>query len=512
MTIKEISSVGNILVSAKDRYPDKIAITDAVYELTYEELYIKSIIFSSYLFDNHSISSNSVVGFLAQNSVEFVLIHFAIQFSGAVSVPLDPDIKFSYLNQCAKIANIDVVIVKNIETFKQNKEAIQNEPIFKFVDFEYITELLETPMVACVKRLSALSKHRIKVNETAAYMFTTGSTGIPKGVILKQSNVIQALSNIIEFIGYSNDDSELITLPLSHNFGLGHLYCNLVVGGTSYLSDGITNFNLLFELLRKNKPTGFPGTPSGFNFLTKMFPKKLSECKSFLKFIVINSEKCPPSLVKKLTSLLPDTEIIIYYGLTEASRSTFIKFDRDTEDYYLDSSGKSSPNVDIKIVNEDFSNAENNHEGRVAIKGNHLAEGYLGEDIVFNKHNDYLVTDDIGYLDNDDYLFLTGRVSTFINKGGLKIDPKEVEAIIRDIDIIKDVAVIGIDDEISGEKICVCYVSDMFREKVEEFIIQACSTKLEKLKIPDVFVCVDYIPRNKTGKLLQQELRKKVSF
>ena len=136
----------------------------------------------------------------------------------------------------------------------------------------------------------------------------------------------------------------------------------------------------------------------------------------------------------------------------------------------------------------------------------------MGEDIVFNKHNDYLVTDDIGYLDNDDYLFLTGRVSTFINKGGLKIDPKEVEAIIRDIDIIKDVAVIGIDDEISGEKICVCYVSDMFREKVEEFIIQACSTKLEKLKIPDVFVCVDYIPRNKTGKLLQQELRKKVSF
>ena len=136
MTIKEISSVGNILVSAKDRYPDKIAITDAVYELTYEELYIKSIILSSYLIDNHSISSNSVVGFLVQNSVEFVLIHFAIQFSGAVSVPLDPEIKFNYLNQCAKIANIDVVIVKNIETFKQNKEAIQNEPIFKFVDFE----------------------------------------------------------------------------------------------------------------------------------------------------------------------------------------------------------------------------------------------------------------------------------------------------------------------------------------------------------------------------------------
>ena len=140
MTIKKISSVGNILVSAKDRYPDKIAITDAVYELTYEELYIKSIILSSYLIDNHSISSNSVVGFLVQNSVEFVLIHFAIQFSGAVSVPLDPEIKFNYLNQCAKIANIDVVIVKNIETFKQNKEAIQNESIFKFVDFEYINK------------------------------------------------------------------------------------------------------------------------------------------------------------------------------------------------------------------------------------------------------------------------------------------------------------------------------------------------------------------------------------
>jgi len=281
-------------------------------------------------------------------------------------------------------------------------------------------------------------------------------------------------------------------------------------GGTSYLSDNITNFNMLFETLNKNKPTGFPGTPSGFNILTKMFPKELSKCKNFLKFIVINSEKCPPPLIRKLTSLLPYTEIIIYYGLTEASRSTFIKFNKDSSDYYLDSSGRASPNVKIKIINEDFLDVGNNCEGRVAIKGKHLAKGYLGSNATFNKHGNYLVTDDIGYIDFNGYLFLTGRVSTFINKGGLKIDPKDVEKVITDMDIVIDAAVVGVNDEISGEKICACYVSSINKEQVERAISKECNIRLERLKVPDFYIGVEKIPRNKTGKLLKQELIDKI--
>jgi len=510
MHLNDISSLSDILFVTKDLYPNKIAVSDATHELTYQELYVKTVLFSKYLKDKHDVLPNDVIGFLIPNSIEFVIAHFAIQFLGAVSSPLDPDINHINLISCIKQANIGLIIIKKIVKF--NNKSLDSEVLSKVISFDYITELLEKPISNSDINISSLFKSKLNVNGIASYLFTTGSTGVPKGVIIKQSNVIQSISNIVEFIDYSDDDSELITLPLSHSFGLGHLYCNLASAGTSYLLDGISNFKLLFDFLNKKKPTGFPGTPSGFKILTKMFPNKLADCKDFLKFIVINSERCPPTLVRTLTTLLPNTKILIYYGLTEASRSTFIKFDRDTEDYYLDSVGKASPNVEIEIVDEVFLNNEGYYEGKIAIKGKHLAEGYVGKNSLFNMHNNWFITDDVGYLDKDKYLFLTGRLSTFINKAGIKVDPKEIVDLIGSLDFIKDVAVIGIDDEISGQIICVCFVSNTSKEKAEKAIIKECSLSLEKLKIPDLYLSVDSIPRNKTGKLLQPELKEKIQY
>jgi long-chain acyl-CoA synthetase len=514
MSLKEISSLSDILFRGVEYYPEKVAIGDASYELTYEELYVKTFLFAKELQKSHGVLSNNSIGILLPNSVEFVIAYFATQFLGAIAVPLDPDIKINNLDYCLKQANAKAIIIqKNTTDYKANLSNINSRKGLKIINFDYITELLNRPLSFLEIKDSLLFKSKINVNEIASYMYTTGSTGYPKGVVICQKNVIRAISNTVEFVNYSDSDSELISLPLSHNFGLVNMFCNLAVGGTSYLVDGISNFKLLFELLNKKQPSGFPGTPSGFKVLTKMFPNKIKECRSFLKFIIINSERCPPSLVKTLTTLLPETKIFIYYGLTEASRSTFIKFDVNTQDYYLNSVGKASQNVEISIISEGLVEKYEGHQlGRVAIKGAHVSKGYLGKNNLFNIHNDWFITDDIGYLDSDNYLFLTGRLSSFINKGGLKIDPKEIEDVLSSIDSIKDYAVIGLNDEISGQKICVCYVSDLSLDNAEKAIFKECSVRLETLKIPDLYVNCDSIPRNKTGKLLRKELEKNLRY
>ena len=505
--LNNIDSISAIISNGKELYPNKIAVADSEYDLTYEDLYLKSIILSDHFVEHCDVSFGDAVAFLIPNSVEFVLVHFAVQFAGAISVPLDPDINPDKLKQCLDLSDVNAILIKDVSERKCPADEVSK---IKVIDYSVITELLKCSLGGLGNNISNLNNREFNVNEIASYMFTTGSTGVPKGVVMKQAHVVQALTNITEFIGYSEYDSEIITLPLSHNFGLGHLYCNLLSGGTAYLIDGISNFKLLFDLLIEKRPTGFPGTPSGFNILAYMFPGYISECRSFIKFMVINSEKCPPELVKRMHSLLPETEIIIYYGLTEASRSTFIKFRSNTDDYYLDSVGLASPNVQIRIVDQDMSDVGRNKEGRVSIAGRHVVDRYLGSDNMLNKRAGWLVTDDIGYIDDDGYLFLTGRLSSFINKAGLKVDPKEIESVISSIAHVKDVAVVGLDDGISGEKICVCYVTDALEFSIEKVIMKVCNQKLEKIKIPDMIVCVNYIPRNKTGKLLQHELKELV--
>ena len=227
MSLKEISSLSDILFRGVEYYPEKVAIGDASYELTYEELYVKTFLFAKELQKSHGVLSNNSIGILLPNSVEFVIAYFATQFLGAIAVPLDPDIKINNLDYCLKQANAKAIIIqKNTTDYKANLSNINSRKGLKIINFDYITELLNRPLSFLEIKDSLLFKSKINVNEIAPYMYTTGSTGYPKGVVICQKNVIRAISNTVEFVNYSDSDSELISLPLSHNFGLVNMFVN----------------------------------------------------------------------------------------------------------------------------------------------------------------------------------------------------------------------------------------------------------------------------------------------
>jgi len=510
--------IPDILISSSKLNPEKIAVRDSKGALTYQGLSDRVRRLSFFLSEELRLGMGDAVAVLLENSISFVEAHFAILHSGCISVPLDPEMKIRNLTHVIKTAQIKAVITDRDNLLNKNKFNSGETSSIRIIclnddgdvlgpQFFYEDTILQAKMdFKGVRRIDA---------DPAVYMFTTGSTGYPKGVVLTHAQILSAIRNIIEFVGYCSSDHDLVALPLSHSFGLGHVYCNLAVGGSVTVLPGIGDFKVLFSNLFQYKPSGMPGTPSGFKILCNLFPSKIKECGNFLKRIIIDSEPTPVELTENLLSLLPNTHIMIYYGLTEASRSTFIDFRKCQDRDYFKSVGRPSPNVEVKIVDEKGNIVEPGTTGRIMIRGTHIMKCYLGQPQKTKEilKEGWLATDDLGYLDNKGYLFLTGRISTFINKGGLKIDPREIESVLREFDGVIDAAVLGIPDYIGGEEVIGCVVVDekKFNSNQMRELKDYCSANLEMIKVPAKIIKLPSIPRNKTGKLLKQELKDAVS-
>jgi acyl-CoA synthetase (AMP-forming)/AMP-acid ligase II len=212
----------------------------------------------------------------------------------------------------------------------------------------------------------------------------------------------------------------------------------------------------------------------------------------------------PNELTNDILEILDDKKLYTYYGLTEASRSTFHLFKKN--DKRINSVGKPLSEVQIKIF-------QDNHEcvplecGEIYIKGPHVSPGYLSNSSnTNNSHNDWLHTGDIGYFDNDGYLFLVGRKDDMINIGGEKVFPKEIEDIIGSMKEIDEVAVKGIPDKSLGQIVQAYVVPEQKISIKDQDIVTFCKGKLENYKIPRIFTYLSKLPKNEQGKILRSKL------
>jgi long-chain acyl-CoA synthetase len=319
--------------------------------------------------------------------------------------------------------------------------------------------------------------------------------------------VLSALRNICDFVGYTPDDREVVILPLSHNFGLGHVYCNLMSGGAVYLEAGLARVGRVLKAVRDFGATGFPGTPMGFGLLIDRYGPVLAERAKNLRFIVINSAPMPPKRTEQLQALLPNTDLMVYYGLTEASRSTFVSLSQLGPDLYR-TVGKPMPGLDIRLVGPDEGPVEG--EGEVLIRGPSVTSGYWGQTAETEQafRSGWFRTGDLGRFDDEGRLFITGRLKDIINVGGLKVSPREVENVLRQRDDVEDVGVVGLDGirGLSGETVVAAVVMKSDCPFDTEACRAVCAEQLEHFKVPALFLEVGAIPRSETGKLKRQEL------
>jgi long-chain acyl-CoA synthetase len=343
----------------------------------------------------------------------------------------------------------------------------------------------------------------------ADLLFTTGTTGRAKGVLLSHANILAAASQINAFIENSAEDREVVTLPLSHSFGLGRLRCQLLEGGTVILSDGLIFPKRFFALIEKYRATGLSFVPAGFAYLLKVSGDLLSRSSEHLRFVEIGSAPMPRDHKELLMGWFPDARICMHFGTTEASRALFSEFHQDRD--ALDSIGRPSPTVHAKVMQDEREVPEGDW-GELWVKGPSVMQGYWQDpkqsDCVLR--DGWFTTGDIVAKRADGRFYLQGRRKEIINVGGRKVAPAEVEERLNQLPGIEESACIGIPDPsgLTGEVVKAFLVWDEGADKpTPAELTKGLRKELEGYKIPTVFVWTERLPRTSSGKLQRLLLR-----
>lgn len=467
--------------------PDKVALISGDTEITYSQLWDYCLCAAEKLKQDYHLKKGDRVILSAAGNIEFVYAYFGVHIAGGICVPIDPDTnqtRFEYIEK----STTPVCVMGLLHNVK--KETI--------------------PFSDVVNGTSKATYIVPEQSQVADILFTTGTTGAPKGVALSYNNLSAAARNINAFIGNTSTDVELLALPVSHSFGLGRLRCTLSKGATVVMLGTFANVKKFFKEMARCQVTMFAMVPASWGFIKKMSGKYIGKFADQLKFIEIGSSFMPVEDKELLMSLLPNTRICMHYGSTEASRSAFMEFHTYKDN--LLSIGKASPNVEIKIFTSQGTPAALGEEGEVCVKGEHVTCSYWNETperFASDFYDGYFRTGDCGTMDAEGNIYLKSRIKEMINVGGKKVSPMEVEDILNTIPGIKESACIGIPDPgiVLGEVVKAFIVAD--DNLSDEEIMQQLRPQLEVYKLPVEIERINAIPKTGSGKIQRLSLKKK---
>lgn len=442
------------LYSHSQSQPDKTALIEGENEVTYGDLW-KNILAAADEMEKEGKKKGDKQLLMAQKEISFVYQYFAAHLLGVVNVVSDP--------------------------------ASTQERL------DYIREVI--------------AKHDCPVEDTADIMFTTGTTGAPKGVCLTHENIAASARNINGFIGNGEDETEVLGLPLSHSFGLGRLRCTLLKGATMVLVGNFANLKVFFDALERHNATGFGMVPAVWQYIRRFSGTRISNFAPQLKYIEIGSASMPKEDKELLISLFPNTRICMHYGLTEASRSFFMEFHQEKND--LSTIGVPvSSTMKVAIVGEDNQECPVGADGEICVTGDHVMHSYLlPEDNETAFWNGYFRTGDWGHVNEQGKYYLTGRKKEMINVGGKKISPALIEDAIIALGFA-DCACIGIKDPkgVLGEVPKAFIVKGKVEMSFEE-IREKLLAVLEPYEVPVEFEWIEKVPRTSSGKIQRLSLK-----
>ena len=479
----------DIIFNYADKQGDKIAIIDHLTHRKISYSTLKHFVFAGceYL-QRCSVSKGNCVIISASNTLEFVVAYLSVHCIGAIAVPIDSSTSQERIELLKDITNASLILTGNYKSSKL---------------YRMISEIIENESDCEYNKIK-----KIDIDDAADLLFTSGVTGDPKGVILTHRNIISAATNINEFTRINESDIELLALPLCHSFGLGRMRCVLMKGATLVLFNGFAQLKKIFNIFEEYSITGFSLVPAAWRTIYRMAGDYIKKYSLQLNYIELGSAPMTTAEKQCLAKILPETRICMHYGLTEASRSTFLEFHDDME--HLGSVGRESPNVNVSIVNKSINHETGYEEGEIKICGSHVMAGYFKNVLLSSNglENNCFLTGDYGYLDEDGYLYLIGREKELINVGGRKVSPVEVENILIQAAGVDEIACVGHADEILGEVVVAFIVSSYGnKSELEKRIIQYAKSRMEYYKVPSSIMFTDSIPKTESGKVTRNLLK-----
>lgn len=467
--------------------PDKIALVGGEQRVSYHQLAAR-VQSAAHFLQSLGLEPGDRIVLAAQKELEFIYLYFGAHLSGIVNVVVDPAAPADRLNYILNVAKPAIQFGVGLD--------VDGYRCVPFSDLSF-----EDNDSAGVQKVPTTP------DDVADIMFTTGTTGTPKGVCLSHANIAASASNTNGFIGTCHDDIEALALPLSHSFGLGRLRCTLKAGATLVLVGNFANLKSFFSVLEHEHVTGFGMVPAVWQYIKRLSGRRIGRFASQIRYIEIGSAALPEEDKRLLMELFPTTRLCMHYGLTEASRAMFVEFHEYADN--LTSVGRpASPLVEVCVLDDQGKPVGPGVDGEICVRGNMVFSSYLLPDE--NKaafHGDWFRTGDWGHCDDQGDFYLTGRLKELINVGGEKVSPAAIEQVILSLGL-PDCACVAIPDPngVLGEVPKAYLVKGECPLTIED-IKQHVSRLLPPHEVPVEWEWIDRIPRTSSGKIQRLQLK-----
>ena len=347
----------------------------------------------------------------------------------------------------------------------------------------------------------------LKDDDTAIILYTSGTTGKPKGAMLTHKNLYSNAKDVGQYLKMNSDDKVVTVLPMFHVFCLTVALNAPLLSGATLLIAPKFSPREIFELIKENQATVFAGVPTMYNFLFQNPDGKTEDLKS-LRLCISGGASLPVALLKNFEQKF-NVVVSEGYGLSEASPVTcFNPLDRPRKPGSI---GTSILRVENKIFNELGEEVPVGEVGELVVRGPNVMKGYyqMPEETTAAIRNGWLHTGDLARMDEDGYFYIVDRKKDLILVGGYNVYPREVEEVIYNHSDVVEVAVLGVPDPNLGEAVKAYVVSKNPQLTAEQLLVY-CSQHLAKYKVPSSIEFIEELPKNTTGKILRRALKVQV--
>ncbi|MFD2042742.1 fatty acid--CoA ligase family protein [Ornithinibacillus salinisoli] len=499
-------------------YPMKTAYIFQDKETSYYELNASVQQFATQL-ESLGYQKGDHIALVVGNSPYFIIGLYGALRAGAVVIPINPlytPSEMTYILQNGDVKGIitmDVLLEKFIAISEQLPDVKHYISCESGVDMDLQTHPLSSKLFSFTQLVQTgegvfESEPNLDEEDTAIILYTSGTTGKPKGAILSHKNLYSNAKDVADYLTINGEDRVIAALPMFHVFCLTvSLNAPLMNGGTILILPKFSPQEV-YRIAKEHEATVFAGVPTMYNYLLQAAEGNQQDFSS-IRLCISGGAAMPVALLKQFEKTF-DVNVSEGYGLSEAAPVTcFNPLDRPRKPGSI---GTSIINVENKVVDEFGEEVPVGEVGELIVRGPNVMKGYykMPEESAVTLKEGWLYTGDMARMDEEGYFYIVDRKKDMILVGGYNVYPREVEEVLYSHPAVAEVAVVGMPDPNTGEAvISFVVVKEPTIEEAE--LIDFCKVHLAKYKVPAKIEFLEELPKNTTGKIMRRHLKEIVN-
>ncbi len=505
-----------VLSAISTRLPDRVAIEEGPRRITYRQLWLH-VNEAAAAFVASGVKPGDRVGIWGPNGADWIIAALGAQSAGAAIVPLNTRLKGREAGDILRRSQTRVLCHSGHFLQLDFDALLADESLPALT---HRVEMGSPAWGAWIEQAQAHDRQavharlaRLGPQDLADVMFTSGTTGQPKGVMSSHGQNVRVFTEWSSIVGLDQQDRYLIVNPFFHAFGYKAGWLSCLLTGATILPMAVFDAAEVIRRIRDDQVSVLPGPPTLFQSML-MHPTLDRTLTASLRLAVTGAANVPTALIERMHSELGFRTVITGYGLTESTGTVSMCRPGDDAETIARSCGAPLPGVQVKIVDDQGNEVPSGSEGEIWVRGYNVMQGYLDDPIATAAtvdDNGWLHTGDIGTQDARGYLRITDRKKDMFIVGGFNCYPAEIESLISAHPAVSQVAVVGVPDERMGEVAAAYLVLRSSQSLTKEQFIAWCKENIANYKVPRQVHFVNQLPTTASGKVQRFALRSNIS-